>query len=606
MSIKLKIHITLGIVLALHIFTAIMGHTGLQKSQVDFVTYEDINAETIRVLAIDKSIAELQRNVSTYMLSGHESAADRVRELLIEINDAIDVAIESADRASVVDQFKEMASRTASFGRGFEKVVTDRAVREQLVHEQMFPIREGIFEQIDTISLSGLTPLEQVKDRLYRAENAALRYLEQPNFQSVNEAKVQIDEAEMLLAQPGDSRSETAVLVDEIKRYELAFLQAVQATQGYMHLVNVVLAGEAGELLYLSREIRVASLLERQSIKDSMQAGAERFLIWSDFIALLTVLAGLLTAGLMTRAVVGPILSITDTLKMLSMGQSDETINYTSRTDEIGEMANAAEIFRQKNHETEELLISSQKMSKDLTRRNNQMSQFVYTVSHDLKSPLVTIQGFAGALAQAYSNNETQSILSMIERINNASIRMSRTLDDLLELSRIGEMSNNQELVNFAQIVDDVLCDLDGAITSSKAQIKIDAQGDLVVDKNRLQQVLQNLIQNAITHAPSQDGIPRIRVAMEHKGNQAVISVQDEGGGIDDQFKDKIFGLFQRLSNKTPGTGVGLAIVQRVADGHGGIAWLDTAYQNGARFCISIPQSQQPSQIESPVQPKAA
>ena len=590
MSIKSRIHLALGIVLMLHVFTVVMGHIGLQKAQNDFTVYEGMNADTLRVLAIDKSVAELQRSVATYMLSGHESAADRVRELLGEINSQITESIEETDQNTIDELFAQMSVRIGSFGVGFEKVVSDRAMRSTLVYEDMFPTRVKIIEHVDQLEEPGVGWAILLKDHLYRAENAALLYLDKPDRASVDQVLLQLSEAKEQVDASRGINPDASGLIEEIDQYEQAFLQVVRSTQGYMHLVNVVLAGEASELLYESSEIRSVSLAQRQARQSSMQSGAKRFQTISDLVGMVTVLAGIITASLMTRSVVGPILSITGTLNRLSNGQPEEEIQFTGRSDEIGSMANAAEVFRLKNHETEELLHKTQSITDDLERKNTEMAEFVYTVSHDLKSPLVTIQGFAGALSSTIEQGETDEVMGMVDRITNACTRMSRTVEDLLEHSRVGIQGMQTTEVRFADVFDIVESDLAGSIAKSNAQITLSG-GDLTMtgDELRVRQVLQNLIQNAITHGASEDGVPRIEVGLERMDDEMVIAVRDHGAGIDARFQEQVFGLFKRLSNKTPGTGVGLAIVRKIADGHGGRAWVDAGVESGARICVSFP-----------------
>jgi signal transduction histidine kinase len=592
MRIRTTIHLALGTVLVLHVFTAVMGHVGLEKSQNDLAIYEGVNSDTLRVLSIDKGIAELQRNVSTYMLSGHRSSAERVRELLEQVRNEIGFAKEQTEQNSVRGQLEAMGERISSFENNFEKVVVDRETRVRLVHDEMFPTKELILEIIENSSAASSTLLAPVQEHVYLAENSALRYFETPGRAMVDEAILQIQTAELLIESAGAPEGEAMTVLELLFEYERTFLRAVQATQGYMHLVHVVLAGETAELLYQSAQIRAGSLERRDSIRSSMELGAKQFQAWSDLVAVLTVLAGLLTAGLMTRSVLHPILSLTGTLHELAEGNADAEIKHSNRRDEIGKMAKAAEVFRLKNHETEELLQHSQSMASDLERRNSEMTQFVYTVSHDLKSPLVTIQGFAGALKNAIGEGDLERSQGMVERIHNASIRMSQTVEDLLELSRIGMVVNEPEEFIFGETCEEVIQDLSGLQLKTKAKIQVSG-GDSVVfaDEHRIRQVLQNLIQNAMVYGMRDGCPPEIDITLEQIDGQAVISVADHGNGIEEAYQEKVFGIFQRLNTGTTGTGVGLAIVRKIALAHGGRAWVESRNGNGASFYVSIPQA---------------
>lgn len=594
MRIRTTIHVALGTVLVLHVFTAVMGHVGLEKSQRDLSIYEGVNTDTIRVLAIDKEIAELQRNVSTYMLNGHSSAAERVRELLEQVHDEIQAANEQTTQSNVREQLELMDIRIDSFEFNFEKVVVDREAQKHLVHDIMLPTKDQILEIISASSSMENESLYRVRDRIYMAENSVLRYFDSPGLSKIDDAMNHLTIAEELLDELGSTGTDVYQIGELVTLYKQTFLKAVQSTQGYLHLVHVVLAGETAELLYQSAMIRDASLTRRDTIRESMEQGAKRFQAWSDWVAVLTVLAGMMTAMMLTRSVLGPILNLTGTFKRLSEGEGEAEIMYSHRGDEIGMMAKAAEVFRLKNVETEQLLENSQRMASDLERRNNEMTQFVYTVSHDLKSPLVTIQCFASVVLDSMRSGDLSESEEMLLRIRNASKRMSQTVDELLELSRIGMVVHEPEKFNFGETTAEVLQDLSALVEESNAQVQIQGgEHSLFGDQIRIRQVLQNLIQNAIVYGHSADSVAEIEVLLEQRDDQSIIGVLDCGPGIDSRFHEKVFGIFQRLSTDTEGTGVGLAVVRKVAVAHGGLAWVENRPNGGAAFYVSIPNPTQ-------------
>lgn len=590
MRIRTRIHLTLGTVLVLHVFTAIMGHVGLQRSQNDLINYEGVNSDTIRILAIDNGIAELQRNVSTYMLNGHASASQRVRELIESVGDDIQTATEHTDQEEAAQQLEDMISRIKSFETNFEKVSADRQNRKELIEERMLPTKKRIFEILGDEHAQEFEEARFIRDHLYQAENAALRYFEAPSRQQVDEAIMHLDEALKYSQDDLDSGAMKDEVIGLISAYESAFLEAVQATQGYMHLVHVVLAGETAELLYQASQIRTNSLGMREEIELSMNVASERFQTLSDWIAVVTVLAGIAMAWYMTRSVLLPILGLTNTFEQLSEGHTEAKIEYIGRGDEIGMMAKAAEVFRVKNNETQKLLVSSQSMQTDLERRNTEMTQFVYTVSHDLKSPLVTIQGFAGALMHAVEERKTEEMSGMVGRIHNASRRMSETLDDLLELSRIGMIVNEFDRFEFGRCCDAVVMDLASLIKTNNASVEV-LGGDLSLfaDEKRISQILQNLIQNAVVYGGANRDRVSVTVEARREGDGVVISVEDDGPGIPELYQERVFGIFQRLSADDSGTGIGLAIVRKIANAHNGHAWAETQEGGGAIFNVSLP-----------------
>ncbi|MEM7227570.1 MAG: HAMP domain-containing sensor histidine kinase [Planctomycetota bacterium] len=590
MSVKHKIGLALGIVLLLHVFTAVMGHVGLSKAQRDFARYEAVNADTLSFLNIDRTVLEMQRTVNTFMLTGHDSAADRVREIVDEIVYGLGEAIHDTEQRRVIAELEEMSERMRRYRFDFEKVAVDRARRAQLVRHDMQPKRDQILAILDD---SQFGSNQQAQVRLARNEvllgvNASLQYLDLPGRPAVDAAVVHLRAARDLL----DSLPAHAALIEAgrlITEYERAFLSVVQSTQGYLHLVNVVLAGEASELLRQSSLVRSRSLDEREQLRADMQAGAVRFQVFSDIIAVITVLAGLLTAGLMTRAVLKPILRLTKTLRALSNGDADASIADLDRSDEIGAMAHAAEVFRLRNIETELLLRESQQMGADLEQRTNEMTQFVYTVSHDLKSPLLTIEGYTGHLLQDLGEGRHDRLDDFAQRVREGAHRMRANIDDLLELSRVGRETHELVDVDPGYLFRLVASEFELQIKEAHATVTIEEDCPTMhADPIRIRQVFENLLTNALKYGQTDERDLEIGFTCSATDDHVRICVADNGPGIKHEHHERIFGLFQRLRKDATGTGIGLSIVQRVAEVHGGRAWVEETPGGGATFIVEL------------------
>lgn len=592
MNIRTRIGIALGAVLLLHIFTAVMGHIGLERSQDDFTAYEEINADTIMILSIDRQIEQLQRHVSSYMLTGQESIADRVRTLREEIEESIRTAERQTGNTDVAERLTGMLAMIRSYGDDFEKVATDRAARNRLIRDEMIPSRDRILGLIEDAATRqpDLQPIVQATiDQFLRGETAAMQYYETPDRNKVDMAIGHL-QAATRTAETFDAEQIGADIPAMLKDYQSAFYTSVNATRGYFHLVNVVLAGEAAELLNNSADIRRLSLDRRDALGASLRADSKRFQFMSDIVAVLTVLCGLVMASLMTRSVVGPIRHMTETFRQLSRGESETAIDGVTRSDEFGEMSKAAEVFRIKNIQTEHLLDESQRMGEDLERRNSEMTQFVYTVSHDLKSPLVTILGYTGMLKKKIEQGEIDDLHTMIDRVNRAGNRMTQTLDDLLELSKIGVVVDSWQEVDVREACDIIVSDLEQEIASAGAEIAIDPQlANIFGDELRVRQVLQNLIQNALKYGRPDSGVPLIQISCDQQDDRVVLKVADNGPGIEPQYAEQIFKIFQRLDATSPGTGVGLAIVKKIAEAHEGRVWMESTPGEGATFLIEFP-----------------
>lgn len=221
----------------------------------------------------------------------------------------------------------------------------------------------------------------------------------------------------------------------------------------------------------------------------------------------------------------------------------------------------------------------------ELEEKNVELERFVYTVSHDLKSPLVTIAGFAGLLKRHLGGGKTAEAQEDAEFINNAAKTMDALLADLLEISRIGRVVNKPEKAFFQDLVEAAEERVHGEAVKSGAVITISEElknkdneaAWITADIKRIIEALQNLISNAIKF--SVKGRPvqiEFGVKKEYKGRKLAYYIKDDGAGIEPQYLNKIFGLFERLNPDIEGTGVGLAIVKRIFEVSGGEVWAES------------------------------
>ena len=234
-----------------------------------------------------------------------------------------------------------------------------------------------------------------------------------------------------------------------------------------------------------------------------------------------------------------------------------------------------------------------EKLIADLECKNEELEQFNYVVSHDLKSPLITIKGFAGLMGKALQAGKVDRLQSDINRIVSAAEKMQQLLDNLLELSRAGRKSGNFERVSLSEMAHEAADMLDAQITERGARIEIDPQMPPARgDRCRLQQVMQNLIENAVKFMGDQED-PIVSVGFQEKDGRTVYHVRDNGIGIDSSFHDKVFGLFDQFDQEAEGTGIGLALVKRVVEAHGGQIWIESeGVGKGASFSFTLNLSQ--------------
>jgi PAS domain S-box-containing protein len=225
-----------------------------------------------------------------------------------------------------------------------------------------------------------------------------------------------------------------------------------------------------------------------------------------------------------------------------------------------------------------------------LEQKNTELERFTYTVSHDLKSPLITIQGFAGLLEDDALNGDQLQMKKDIHRITAAADIMQTLLADLIELSRVGKIINPLQKIPFGTIVNEAVDLLAGPL--AKRNVTVDVASSLPVvnvDHTRIREVMINLIENALKYLGDQTD-PVIRIGADMNGETMVFFVQDNGIGIDSRYLERIFNLFERLDASEQGTGIGLTIVRQIIEVHGGKIWAESdGAGKGTTFRFTLP-----------------
>jgi PAS domain S-box-containing protein len=242
------------------------------------------------------------------------------------------------------------------------------------------------------------------------------------------------------------------------------------------------------------------------------------------------------------------------------------------------------DISKQKQAEAErEALI------RELENKNAELERFTYTVSHDLKSPLVTIRGFLGYLERDVKMGDEARVRDDIRRIEKSTDQMNHLLMDLLELSRIGRLMNPPETVSFEAIVHEALELVQGRIRERDVKVNVHPNLPAVHgDRARLVEVLLNLIDNSVKFMGEQPS-PLIEIGFRNDQLPPVFFVRDNGMGIPPEFHERVFGLFNRLNQDIEGTGVGLTLVKRIVEVHGGRVWIESGEGRlGVTFCFTL------------------
>jgi signal transduction histidine kinase len=227
---------------------------------------------------------------------------------------------------------------------------------------------------------------------------------------------------------------------------------------------------------------------------------------------------------------------------------------------------------------------------RELEQKNAELERFTYTVSHDLKSPLITIQGFAGMVEDDARKGDPVQMKKDLLRITSAAGTMQTLLSDLLELSKVGRIVGPMEKIGMGTLAREAVSLL--AIPLAEHRVTVEIAPDLPVvdvDHTRIREVFVNLIENAIKFLGDRPD-PVIRIGTEWKEGIPIFFVQDNGIGINPRYLERIFNLFEKLDSGSPGTGIGLTIVRRIIEFHGGKIWAESEGPGkGTTFKFTLP-----------------
>ncbi len=289
---------------------------------------------------------------------------------------------------------------------------------------------------------------------------------------------------------------------------------------------------------------------------------------------------------------------------------------------DITERKKAEEMLARQAQELEDAYGQLEDVNRNLEKRVEELNVFVYTVSHDLKAPLVSLQGFSSLLIKDHNSLLDENGRMYIERIQKNSERMGMLIEDLLELSRIGRINGQEELTDISDLISDVADELAPQLEERGTRLILKTSMPLVkCDRTRVRQVFTNLISNANKFMGEDNEDPIIEIGCDDRSlynplyakgegigldsKEPVIGVgyyqqdsyhtfyvRDNGIGIDEEYHERIFQIFQRLGDlETEGTGIGLAIVKKIVENFGGKIWVNSAKGKGTTMYFTMPRT---------------
>ena len=321
------------------------------------------------------------------------------------------------------------------------------------------------------------------------------------------------------------------------------------------------------------------------------------FLARTASAGLVIVLLGAAGGWVLSRRVTAPLVQVTRAASAIAQGEYGRRVRVTA-TGELGELADAFNVMAQRVEDAQSRLEQQvaertaelRQYAAQLEAANRELEAFSYSVSHDLRAPLRSIDGFSQALIEDCEHLLDERGKDHLRRVRAAAERMGHLIDDLLELSRATRSEMRREMVDLSELARRAVAELKAA--QPERRVAIEIASDMVVngDRQLLWLVMRNLLDNAWKFTSRQERA-WIRVGVTEDGERAYY-VRDNGAGFDMAYANKLFGAFQRLhaTSEFPGTGVGLALVQRIVQRHGGRVWAEGAVGAGATFYFTLPE----------------
>jgi signal transduction histidine kinase len=311
---------------------------------------------------------------------------------------------------------------------------------------------------------------------------------------------------------------------------------------------------------------------------------------WTIIPAMIVLLLGAVGSYVLARHFTRPIQELADTAATVASGDLNAraTVHTHDELEALAQRFNEMTEKLAESHATLEHQVEER--TAELNRSNRELEQFAYVASHDLQEPLRAVAGYCQLLKRRYIEKLDGDAREFLEYAVDGAERMRALIDGLLDYSRVQTQGRPFADVDCESVLDWALRNLEASLVESGAQVTRSAMPVLFGDDGQLARLMQNLIGNAIKYRGEKP--PEIRIEAQERDDEWVISVADNGIGIDPKHFDRVFAIFQRLHTREeyPGTGIGLAVCKRIVERHNGRMWVESEVGRGSVFFFTIPQ----------------
>lgn len=618
LSLKRQIGVFFILIVCL-LVTQLIFSLANQRTLIDALSaYQVATKEEKLVRELERDVLDVQRHVLVYKDTGSQSAINRFNELIKKVNISFTglgtYLPEELANDDTNAMLEAMRLHLQDYQDNFASVVTGRTARDLYFEDGVLKNIDLLIENSVSLLISSNLNNKSLRNEflfnLSSAENSAYRYLFSPSASLQDEFKISIDAAIDIISSSSMSNAAKAQTLGRLDSIKTQFSQLTISTQGYLFLVNVVMAGSANEFLYLANDLSIItaqySTKTNNIINDTMIDAELKMNLYSVAGILIAAFIGIFAANRILK----PILLITDVFDKLSHDTNIKYIPGTNRKDEIGKLAKAAKVFNAKITQTRQLLQGAQELNDSQARLNQKLAEaklqaekanasksiFLANMSHEIRTPMNAIIGLVDLSIQKESNPKIKEHLI---KISYSSQILLNVINDILDFSKIeaGKLDIENSYFSFASLFENLL-----AVSSLKAaeknlNLRLYVQPDLptnaVGDPLRISQVLLNLLSNAIKF--TRLGGVSMSFTMkpiDDKKFFLVVAVEDTGIGMSSEQLEKVFSPFIQADESTSrsfgGTGLGLSIVKQLVKLMNGDVSVTSAENEGSHFICSF------------------
>lgn len=580
--------------------------------------YQIATDEEKLVRELERDVLDLQRHVLVFKETGSASSIGRFNSIIKRINEtlytlSINLPIELYDdtlNTTVV----AMTSHIQDYEENFASVIEGRNARDSYFKIGVLANIETLIANVNTVDFKPTKNTEEVANtfalHLSTAENIAYQYLLTPNALLKRSFLTQIQSASKII----DSGSLSSVLKAETREtldtISTQFSQLTFATQGYLYLVNVVMAGSANEFLYLAAELSEKtarySLQTNATIKETIEDSKAKMNMYSIAVIFVTFVIGFFTVNRILK----PVILITNLFQRLSKGAVVTEFPGAHRSDEIGKLAKAAKVFNAKNTQTIELLSRAQELNLSQAKLNEKLAEaklqaekanasksvFLANMSHEIRTPMNAIIGLVDL---SKLQNPNKQVMDNLDKISYSSQILLNVINDILDFSKIeaGKLEIEDSYFSFASLFDSLLAVASLKAAEKNLNLTLYVQPDLptnaIGDSLRISQVVLNLVSNAIKFTRQGSVDISFKVASSDGDNFVLlVGVNDTGIGMSESQLERVFTPFTQADSSTSrkfgGTGLGLSIVTQLVKLMNGKVSATSVEGQGSQFECSF------------------